>query len=242
MHRAPLPALRVCELLALLESGAQLPDRVGAGSTRGQADQTGWEARCGRRLSLEERLAAAYFSFHAIDSIANGGALRRFRLERMFMQRLVIGIATWVAGFAMMLMVAIHGVALAAPVSDALAVDTGDPSPVVADSALDAGADAATKAAAATTVLALTSSLAFVVSPSAVTLTTTISGGTLKGNVTFKSGAATLGTAVINKAAAVLSVVLAPGVHSLTATFGAGSSEIVSPPLPVVVDNALGCS
>lgn len=160
------------------------------------------------------------------------------------MQHLITRIALTLAGVAMWSMIAVDGFASTANTSltDAAPAGAGAQTSVTTATGLEAGADVAIKAATATLTLALASSSMLVVSPAAVTLTTTVAGGTLKGSITFKAGTATLGTAVINKTTAVLSVVLPPGIHSLTAAFGTGASAIASPPVHVVVDNALGCS
>lgn len=96
--------------------------------------------------------------------------------------------------------------------------------------------------AAAAIVLTLASSASATAAPAPVTLTATVSGGTLKGTVTFKSGSSTLGTAAINKATAVLTTVLVPKIHSITAVVPASGGEIVSGAVRVIVDNALTCS
>lgn len=109
--------------------------------------------------------------------------------------------------------------------------------------AVDPGDDEPrTKAATATAVLTLVSSSDVVAQPSKVTLTATVSGAGLKGNVTFKSAGNTLGTAVITKNAAVLTLLLPAAIHSLTAVFAAAGGDVVSAPVIVVVDNALSCS
>ena len=99
----------------------------------------------------------------------------------------------------------------------------------------------AVKAAAATVSLKLTASTMIVAAPAAVTLTATISGGTLKGNVIFKAGSVVVGNAAITKSSAVLTTSLPVGIHSLTAVFAATGGDIVSAAESVIVDNAATC-
>lgn len=103
-----------------------------------------------------------------------------------------------------------------------------------------ADAAVATKAATASA-LSLASSASFVVLPTQVTLTATVTGTTLKGNITFKSGAVTLGAAAINANMASIMVTLSAAIHSLTAVFVATGGDVASPPIRVIVDNALAC-
>lgn len=100
---------------------------------------------------------------------------------------------------------------------------------------------AAVKAAAATVSLKLTASTMIVAAPATVTLTATISSGTLKGNVIFKSGPVVLGSVAITKSSAVLTTSLPVGIHSLTAVFAAAGGDIVSAAENVIVDNAAAC-
>ena len=103
-----------------------------------------------------------------------------------------------------------------------------------------AEASVATKSATASA-LSLASSAGFVVLPAQVTLTATVVGTSLKGNIAFKSGGVTLGAAAINANVASITVMLSAAIHSLTAVFVATGGDVVSPPIRVVVDNALAC-
>ena len=107
------------------------------------------------------------------------------------------------------------------------------------DTAADDAA-VATKAATASA-LSLASSASFVVLPTQVTLTATVVGTSLKGNIAFKSGGVTLGAALINANVASITVTLSAAIHSLTAVFVATGGDVVSSPIRVVVDNALAC-
>jgi hypothetical protein len=103
-----------------------------------------------------------------------------------------------------------------------------------------AALDETLKAVTAST-LTLTSSSAVVVLPATVTVTATVGGTMLKGNVTFRSGAANVGVATISKNAAVATLTLPAAVHTLTAVFTTSDGTVVSAPIRVVVDNALSC-
>ncbi|PYX80548.1 MAG: hypothetical protein DMG66_02710, partial [Acidobacteria bacterium] len=77
-----------------------------------------------------------------------------------------------------------------------------------------------------------------------VTLTGTISigapgGGTPTGTITFKDGAATLGTGAVqpNKKATINTSALLPGAHSITAVYGGDSNFIASPTSAVFTQN-----
>jgi O-antigen ligase len=89
--------------------------------------------------------------------------------------------------------------------------------------------------------LTLTSSIASGIAPAAATLTATVAGATLTGNIVFKDGAATLGTVVINKSKAVLTTTLGVGIHRLVAVYTSAGATIGSPELDVVVDNGPVC-
>ena len=98
------------------------------------------------------------------------------------------------------------------------------------------------KAISAGSTLTLTASTSRTVVPAALTLTATVGGTALKGNVVFKSGGSAIAVAPINKAAATVVVTLPAAIHSLTAVFSEGGGNVVSAPNVVVVDNPLGCN
>jgi hypothetical protein len=104
-----------------------------------------------------------------------------------------------------------------------------------------AGASEDALKAISTSSLTLTTSSAVIALPAQVSLTATVVGTALKGNVTFRSGTTDVGVAAINKNAATATVTLSPAIHSLTAVFTAADGMIVSAPVRVVVDNALTC-
>jgi hypothetical protein len=99
----------------------------------------------------------------------------------------------------------------------------------------------ATGAEAAGTTIALASSVATGTAPIAVTLTATVTGTALTGNMLFRDGTLTLGTAAISKSKATLTITLDSGIHRLSAAYTAATPEIASAVANVVVDNALVC-
>ena len=104
-----------------------------------------------------------------------------------------------------------------------------------------AAASGAEPAAAAGATLALATSVTTGIGPTNVTLTATVSGATLTGSIVFKDGLSTVGTAVINKSKAALTTPLGVGIHRFVAVHSSAGSEIDSPEVDVVIDNALAC-
>jgi hypothetical protein len=96
--------------------------------------------------------------------------------------------------------------------------------------------------AASVATLKLTSSAFALVVPNTVTLTATVSGATLSGNILFLDGPSILGSVAIKGSKAVLTTSLGVGIHRLTAAYVGTGSEIHSPTLDVVVDNSLVCN
>ena len=97
------------------------------------------------------------------------------------------------------------------------------------------------KATAAST-LSLSASVTTGLAPATVTLVATVGGTALTGDIAFKSGTVTLAVAAINKSTATATVKLPAAIHSLTAVYVRAAGDLVSPPIIVVVDNALVCS
>jgi hypothetical protein len=97
-------------------------------------------------------------------------------------------------------------------------------------------------AAASTATLKLTSSAFALVVPNTVTLTATVSGATLSGNILFIDGLSILGSVAIKGSKAVLTTSLGAGIHRLTAAYIGTGNEIDSPSVDVVVENSLACN
>jgi hypothetical protein len=96
-------------------------------------------------------------------------------------------------------------------------------------------------AEAAGTTIALASSVTTGTAPIAVTLTATVTGTALSGNILFRDGTLSLGTAAISKSKATLTITLDAGIHRLSAAYTAATPEIASTVTHVIVDNALAC-
>ena len=106
------------------------------------------------------------------------------------------------------------------------------------------GGQAATdpNAAASAATLKLTSSAFALVVPNTMTLTATVSGATLSGNILFLDGPSILGSVAIKGSKAELTTSLGAGIHRLIAAYIGTGSEIDSPSVVVVVENSLACN
>lgn len=89
--------------------------------------------------------------------------------------------------------------------------------------------------------LTLMSSVVSGTVPVAVTLTVTVAGGNLTGNILFKDGSSTLGTAPLSKSQAVLGATLGVGIHRLVAVYQGAGTATDSAVVNVIVDNTLAC-